>query len=175
MFNSERIFLRKVTEQDVETYHQWRNDTDVMKNTSPELDIFTLAESEEFIRNISKSSNSKSYIISLKERDKSIGMVSLINIDYKNQNAECIIDIGEKDYWGNGFGQEAMQLLINYSFLEMNLHKVYLRVFSFNERAIKLYERIGFVKEGELKEQLFRNGKWHGIISMAIFQEDQLN
>lgn len=175
MFNSERIFLRKVTEQDVETYHQWRNDTDVMKNTSPELDIFTLAESEEFIRNISKSSNSKSYIISLKERDKSIGMVSLINIDYKNQNAECIIDIGEKDYWGNGFGQETMQLLINYSFLEMNLHKVYLRVFSFNERAIKLYERIGFVKEGELKEQLFRNGKWHGIISMAIFQEDQLN
>lgn len=65
----------------------------------------------------------------------------MINIDYKNCNAECIIDIGDKNYLGKGYGTEAMKLLLNYSFLEMNLNRVYLRAISFNDRDIKLYEK----------------------------------
>ncbi|MFD2924738.1 GNAT family N-acetyltransferase [Halobacillus naozhouensis] len=174
MFSSKRINLRKVNEGDADIYHKWRNNPVVMENTSPSLDVYTLEETEEFIRVITGSGDSKCYMIELNDQDKSIGIVSLINIDYKNRNAECIIDIGEKDYWSNGYGREAMGLVLNYSFLEMNLHKVYLRVFSFNHRAIKLYEKVGFVKEGEHKDHLFRNGQWHGVTSMAIFQEGYL-
>ncbi|WP_096187722.1 GNAT family N-acetyltransferase [Evansella halocellulosilytica] len=174
MFISDRIMLRKVTEQDAETYYKWRNDPEVMQNTSPHLDLFTMSETEEFINSIVRSSTSKSYMIVAKESKQPIGIISLIHLDYKNRNAECIIDIGEKEYWGNGYGKEAMQLLLNYSFRELNLHKVYLRVFSFNERAIRLYEKIGFSKEGELKDQLYRNGKWYSIIHMAFFQKNYM-
>ncbi|WP_254854018.1 GNAT family N-acetyltransferase [Halobacillus salinus] len=174
MFSTERIQLRKVTEEDAAIYHKWRTNPIVMENTSPHLDTYTLKDTEVFIQSIVSSENSKSYIIQHKEDDAPIGIVSLINIDLKNRNAECIIDIGNEAYWGLGFGKEAMSLLLDFCFLELNLHKVCLRVFSFNERAIKLYERLGFEKEGEQREQMFRNGSWHGIVMMAIFQEGYL-
>ncbi|WP_082235284.1 GNAT family N-acetyltransferase [Halobacillus massiliensis] len=170
MFKTERIHLRKVMESDAETYYSWINNLEVMENTSPELDVYTLNETEQFIKNIACSDKSKSYMIELNENSMPIGIVSLVNIDYKNRNAECIIDIGNQNYWGSGYGSEAMGLLLNYGFKELNLHKIYLRVFSFNERAINLYEKLGFDKEGELKEHLFRNGEWHGITCLAIFQ-----
>ncbi|WP_430787512.1 GNAT family N-acetyltransferase [Virgibacillus flavescens] len=175
MFKSNRIHLRKVEMSDTETYHNWRNNMEVMENTLPDLDVNTIGDTEDFIKSICNSASSKSYMIELNENNDSIGVVSLINIDFKNRNAECIIDIGNQKYWGNGYGKEAMDLLLDYSFSEMNLHKLYLRVFSFNQRAIKLYERMGFVKEGEQREQLFRNGKWQGITYMAIFQESHLS
>lgn len=174
LFTGERIHLRKVTVHDAELYHEWRNNTEVMEWTSSALDVYTFQETEAFIKSISTSSTSKSYMIQLNESSKPIGVVSLVNVDYKNRNAECIIDIGEKDYWGSGYGKEAMSLSLRYSFLELNLHKVYLHVFSFNKRAIALYEKLGFVKEGELKEHVFRSGKWHGITIMALTQERYL-
>lgn len=171
MFSTDRITLRKVTEEDTEIYHSWRNNTEVMKSTSPTLDQYTKADTASFIQMISGATDAKSYMIELNETAQPIGIISLIHIDYKNRNAECVIDLGEADQWGKGFGKEAMQLLLSYAFEELNLHKVYLRVFSFNERAVRLYEKLGFEKEGEQKDQLFRNAEWHSVVLMAIFQK----
>ncbi|GGF13789.1 acetyltransferase [Halobacillus andaensis] len=172
MFKGERIKLRKLAETDIETYHSWRNNEEVMRYTNPSLDKYTFSETQEFVEKITQSPTSKSYMIELIQSRKPLGITSLINIDYKNRNAECIIDIGEHEYWGNGYGKEALQLLIKYSFVELNLHKVYLRVFSFNDRAISLYEKMGFRIEGEQIDQLFRDGEWHNVVLMAIFQKD---
>ncbi|WP_082676274.1 GNAT family N-acetyltransferase [Shouchella shacheensis] len=106
------------------------------------------------------------------EGNKPIGVTSLINIDYGSRNAECIIDIGDKNYWSKGFGQEAFRLLLDFAFHELNLHKVYVRVFSFNERAIKLYQKLGFNEEGELKEQFYRAGAWHNVIFMGLLKRN---
>lgn len=158
---------------DVELYHSWRNDMDVMMSTNPELDLYSLQETTEFVENVILNSNSsKCFIIDVRELQKSIGVTSLINIDYKNRNAECIIDIGEKDFWGKGYAKEALKLLLDYAFLEMNLHRVSLRVFSFNEKAIRLYEKIGFKHEGTSRQCLFRNGRWHDIIHMGILHDE---
>lgn len=100
--------------------------------------------------------------------------MSLISIDYKNRNAELIIDIGEPDYWGKGYGQEALQILLQYAFHELNLHRLSLRVFDFNERAIRLYSRMGFKQEGVMKETLFRNGAWHDIIYMGLLRSEYI-
>jgi RimJ/RimL family protein N-acetyltransferase len=175
LFESSRIILRKMTPEDIELYHGWRNDMDVMKSTSPFLDIYNFDETREFVNQVILGSHStKSYIIVDKESSKPIGITSLINIDYKNSNAEFIIDIGNKSFWGKGYGIEAMNIILNYSFLEMNLHKVYLRVFSFNNRAIKLYEKIGFQYEGRSRESIFREGKWHDIIHMGFLQSEYI-
>lgn len=175
LFESSRMFLRKMTSEDIEVYHRWRNDIEVMKSTAPFLDIYHIEETEEFVNQvILGSQSSKSYIIVEKESNKPIGITSLTNIDYKNRSAEFIIDIGDKTSWGKGYGAESMKLLLDYSFLEMNLHRVFLRVFSFNNRAIKLYGKMGFQHEGRSRESIFREGKWHDIIHMSILQNEYI-
>lgn len=173
LFESSRLKLRKMTLEDTELYHKWRNDLEVMHSTNPSLDVYPMETTKQFVDQvILGSQNAKSYIIVEKENGKSIGVVSLINIDYKNRNAECIIDIGEKEYWGKGFGSEGLRLVLDYAFYEMNLHRVSLRVFSFNDRAIRMYKRIGFKEEGNSRQSLFRDGKWHDIIHMGILQTE---
>ncbi|WP_371362116.1 Spermidine N(1)-acetyltransferase [Sporomusa rhizae] len=172
MFENKNIKLRKLSTSDYATYHDWRNDIEVMKTTSPQLDIYTLEETEQFISMIASQSASKGYMIEHKETGKTVGIVSLINIDYKNRSAECIIDIGARDMWGKGIGTEAMSLILEFAFNELNLHRVYLKVFSFNERAIKLYEKMGFIHEGKFRQALYRTGKWHDIVIMSILKNE---
>lgn len=173
LFQSERLVCRKMTMEDAEQYHAWRNDLEVMQSTSPFLDTYTMEETRDFMQHvILGSASSKSYLLLLKESGKPIGIMSLIHIDLKNRNAECILDIGDKDCWGQGYGAEAMRLLLDYAFLEMNLHRLGLRVFSFNQRAIRLYEKVGFTREGSARQSLFRGGSWHDVIYMGILQNE---
>ncbi|MFC0522965.1 GNAT family N-acetyltransferase [Pontibacillus salicampi] len=172
MFKGERIYLRKVTEEDGALYSKWVNDLEVMTLTRPHLEPYSEHEAKNFIRHIANDSSAKSFIIECHQTNNPIGITSLIHLDFPNRNAECIIDIGEKHYWSQGYGEEAMCLLLDYAFLEINLHKVYLKVFSYNERAIRLYNKLGFKVEGELQEHLFREGAWHNITMMAVFQDE---
>ncbi|TCS93456.1 GNAT family N-acetyltransferase [Hazenella coriacea] len=175
-FESTKIRLRKMTSADVELYHKWRNDMEVMQSTNPFLDLYDIEETKDFVNHVILGSNtSKSYMILDKESGTPIGITSLINIDFKNRHAECIIDIGEKSHWGKGFGTEAMTLLLEYAFLEMNLNRVSLRVFSFNKKAINLYEKLGFKHEGTSRQCLFRRGVWHDIVHMGLLQNEYLN
>ncbi|SCW28796.1 Protein N-acetyltransferase, RimJ/RimL family [Paenibacillus tianmuensis] len=176
LFESDRIIFRKATADDAELYHAWRNDLEVMRSTSPSLDIYDLEETRQFVHQvILGSASSKSYILVDKTSATPFGITSLIHIDPKNRNAECIIDIGNKTYWGKGYGTEAIKLLLDYAFLELNLHRVSLRVFSFNDRAIKLYEKLGFRREGISRQSLFREGAWHDIIHMGLLQHEYGN
>ena len=87
MFENENIKLRKLSLDDYNIYHSWRNDVEVMYTTSPLLDIYTLKDTEEFITSIISQPNAKSYIIEHKETNQAVGIVSLSNIDYKNRSA----------------------------------------------------------------------------------------
>lgn len=172
MFENKLIKLRKLSANDYTTYHNWRNDMEVMETTSPQLDIYTLEETEQYISAIVSQSTAKGYLIEYKKTEQTVGIVSLINIDYKNRSAECIIDIGVKDMWGKGIGTAAISLILEFAFNELNLHRVYLQVFSFNERAIRLYEKMGFIHEGKFRQALYRMGKWHDIVIMGILKNE---
>ncbi|MBE5107601.1 GNAT family N-acetyltransferase [Bacillus thuringiensis] len=173
LFESSRVRLRKMIKEDTELYHKWRNDIEVMHSTNPSLDVYPMEATKEFVDHVILGSHTaKSYIMVEKGNKIPIGIVSLINIDYKNRNAECIIDIGEKEYWGKGYGAEGLKLLLDYVFYEMNLHRVSLKVFSFNERAIHLYNKIGFQQEGRSRQIVFRDGEWHDIIHMGLLQNE---
>ncbi len=163
-----------MTVEDTELYHTWRNDMEVMRSTSPSLDTYHLDSTVDFVQQILGTNSSKCYIIQEKHLQTPIGITSLINIDDKNRNAECIIDIGEKEYWGKGYGTEAMKLLLDFAFLELNMHRVSLSVFSFNKNAIHLYEKIGFSNEGKSRQSLFREGKWHDTIHMGLLQNEYI-
>ncbi|TQR37013.1 N-acetyltransferase [Lysinibacillus sphaericus] len=173
LFESSRVKLRKMTKEDTELYHKWRNDVEVMHSTNPSLDVYPMEETKDFVDHVILGNHAgKSYIMVEKGKESPIGIVALINIDYKNRNAECIIDIGEKEYWGKGYGSEGLKLLLDYAFYEMNLHRVYLKVFSFNDKAISLYNKIGFHQEGSSRQSLFRDGTWYDIVHMGILQNE---
>ncbi|MFD0714396.1 GNAT family N-acetyltransferase [Paenibacillus sp. GCM10027626] len=171
-----RIRFRKMVIGDIPTYHKWRNDIDVMRTTNPSLDLYTYAETEAFVNHVifGAGDSAKNFIIVDKNNDQAIGITALVQLDYKNRNAECILDIGEKEYWGKGIGTEALTLLLDYAFLEMNLHRVSLRVFSFNDKAVRLYTKLGFQQEGISRQAIYRDGSWSDIVHMGILKEEYL-
>ncbi|EQB3102378.1 GNAT family N-acetyltransferase [Clostridium botulinum] len=74
--------------------------------------------------------------------------------------------------WGKGIGTAAISLILEFEFNELNLHRIYLQVFSFNKRGIKFYEKMGFIHEGELCQALYCNGSWHDIVIMSILKNE---
>lgn len=76
---------------------------------------------------------------------------------------------------GQGIGRDAFELLLNYAFNELNFHRLSLRVFSFNRRAITLYKKLGFKEEGIMREAFYRSGQWHDIHMMGILKGEYLN
>lgn len=101
-----------------------------------------------------------------------IGFMGLSSINATNKNADLFIAIGEDEYRGKGFGKLGLKWLINYAFKTLELNKINLGVLDDNISAIKLYEKVGFKVEGEMKEEVFSNAKWHSMLSMAIFKKD---
>ena len=104
--------------------------------------------------------------------DKFIGFVALHTIKGSNRSAMLSIGIGEAEYRGKGYGTDAIRLILAYAFRELNLHRVGLTVLSYNINAIRLYESLGFVREGVTRECVARDGQWHDIIHMGMLYRE---
>ncbi|MBC1728643.1 GNAT family N-acetyltransferase [Listeria seeligeri] len=101
-----------------------------------------------------------------------IGFISLHSIEWNNQIASMAIGIGEAEYRKNGYGSEAIQLLLNYAFHELNLHKVELDVISNNDTAIYCYKKNGFETEGVAKEAILRDNQRFDKLYMGVLAKD---
>ena len=103
---------------------------------------------------------------------KVIGSCGLDGISWHNRTSWVGIGIGERDYWGKGYGTEAMQILARYAFEELGLYRLNLNVFSYNTRAIKSYEKVGYVAEGKIREAIHRDDKRWDVIFMGLLAQD---
>ncbi len=103
---------------------------------------------------------------------KLIGFTVLMHVSWNNADCMVAIGIGERDQWGKGYGTDAMKVVLRYAFSELNLHRVTLGVFEYNLRAIRSYEKIGFMVEGRIRKQLDRDGKRWDMIHMGILREE---
>jgi len=101
-----------------------------------------------------------------------IGQCALFNHNAVNRTAELGITIGDRAYWGRGYGTEAIGLLIDYGFRHHNLHRIYLNVNGNNGRAIAVYKRCGFVEEGRLRAHVWSDGQYIDLIYMGILQHE---
>lgn len=97
-----------------------------------------------------------------------IGCVRLWRISRINRNAMLTIFLGERARWGRGLGTEALRLCLRYGFDELSLERIELHVFSFNKRAIRAYEKVGFRTEGIRRGALYRDGEFHDILVMGL-------
>ena len=178
MVASPTITLREISAEDLPTLNSWRNAPEVIEHLGS--NFLYIGEEidtrwyENYIKNLSQSVR----LSIIDEEDGTyIGNVNLTQIHGINRSAEFSIMIGNKDYWGKGIGQIATKHMLNHGFNDINMHRIYLFVLEENDRAISLYEKVGFKKEGLLKDSVYKNGKFHSMWSMAIlsswFNNDQ--
>jgi RimJ/RimL family protein N-acetyltransferase len=103
-----------------------------------------------------------------------IGQMGLHGVDYENRRAVLGIGIGEKDYWGRGYGTDAIQALLGWAFDHLNLNRVGLHVYDFNQRAIRCYEKCGFRREGVVRQAWYVGGQYHDEVVMGILRDEFL-
>lgn len=105
-----------------------------------------------------------------KKTSKLIGSVDISSIDLENKHAEIGMAIGNKEYWGKGYGTDTVKTILDYCFDKLGLNKVYLDAWEENKRAIGCYLKCGFKKDGVLRESVFRDGKYHNKRIMSILR-----
>ncbi len=101
----------------------------------------------------------------------SIGCISL-KINFQDRHAELALLIGEKEYWGKGYGVQSSSLMIQYAFKKLHIHKIWLGVYVYNTRALSLYRKLGFVQEGILREQVYYKKKYYDEIIMGLLASE---
>ena len=167
-----KCYLSPCVPEDAERWVEWFNDLEVTIPLGDEAYTPTSLEGEqEAIREILED-NSHVFSIVDAKTNQAIGRCMLFRVDAVNRTAMLGIVIGEKGYWDQGYGQEAVSLLLDYGFNLLNLNSVMLGTFSFNERAIRCYENVGFRLIGRRREARLIAGQRYDLVLMDILAEE---
>lgn len=169
MIKGKKVNLRALEKEDIQKTIKWINDPEVTKYLSIVFPI-SLAEEEKWFEYYLKRKDDRIFAIETKDGTH-IGNIGLHKIDWLNRKVMLGILIGEKEYWNKGYGTDAVKTAVKFAFEEMNIHKVYLCVMDFNERAVKIYEKCGFTREGVSRDDVYRNGKYHDMIWMSVLNK----
>jgi len=165
-----RLYLSPVSSDDADTYTRWINDLETTINLTSAPKIISLDVEKEFLTNLQKEGYN--FAIVRQENDELIGNCGLVSADLVSRTAELGIFIGQAENRGMGYGGEAISLLLDYVFNLLNLHSVYLRVRSFNERGIRCYTKVGFKEIGRRRECVLIGGRYYDEIYMDILDNE---
>ncbi|WP_058487048.1 GNAT family N-acetyltransferase [Defluviitalea phaphyphila] len=165
-----KCYLSPINIEDYKEYTKWANDMEVSLGLSFPARVTTEEAEKEMLEQLIK----REYTFSIidKESDNLIGNIGFSKIDKIHQVGQIGIFIGNKDYWGKGYGKEAVNLILDFGFSILNLHNIYLRVFEFNKSAIKCYKRVGFKEVGRIREAKKIAGKRYDEIYMDILANE---
>ena len=171
--HGKRLRLRAIERSDIPTFVRWLNDPEVRQYLQMFMPL-SLAQEERWFE--AQLEDQHRYVLGIETlAGKLIGNIGLHGIDWKDRRAVLGITIGEKDYWDKGYGSEAIITLLNFVFTQMNLHRVSLTVYEYNQRAMRCYEKCGFKVEGRLRQAHFFDGKYHDELIMGILRNEFLS
>ncbi len=173
MLKGENVLLRPIGRSDFVLLTKWLNDPEVIETLAVDMPVTEIAF-EKDLEEIGtvRTTTEIWFMIETLAGGRTIGSTRFKKIDHKNRNAEFSIVIGETEYWGRGLGTEAVRLLVNYGFEQLNLHRVSSEVFAFNERSLKMHRKLGFREEGRQREAWFKNGRFHDWVLFAILRDE---
>ncbi|WP_132996372.1 GNAT family N-acetyltransferase [Sporanaerobacter acetigenes] len=166
----QRCYLSPINVEDCEKYTEWVNDMEVAGGLIFASQLIGLETEKSILERISTSGYN--FAIVDIEKDELIGNCGFPELDHLNRVGEVGLFIGNKDYWGKGYGQEVLKLMLDFGFNILNLHNIFLRVYSFNNQAIKCYKKVGFKEAGRIREAKFVAGKAYDEIFMDILDTE---
>lgn len=172
MFEGERVSLRPIEARDLPALRRWHADPEVMRFWGDSAPMVAPDAFEADLRGRLATFETAGYFLIENERGEPIGRAEFERLDPDHRSAEVMILIGEVAAQGQGYGEDATRTLLRYLFETRNVHRVALQVLADNDRAIRLYERMGFVREGVLRDDLFFDGRFHDQIAMSILQPE---
>jgi RimJ/RimL family protein N-acetyltransferase len=167
------VVLRPLRSADRAHSMHWRNDPEIRDNILGYRFPVTEAMEADWVEAVLKDQSRTRVVLAIEDKSDGalVGFVYLNNIDWFARNAEFGILIGERSRHGKGLAREALSLVADYAFENLNLHKLYLRVVAFNKRALRLYRAFGFVEEGVQRQQAYLRGRYHDVVSMGFIRD----
>jgi RimJ/RimL family protein N-acetyltransferase len=169
MIYGERIVLRAIERNDLPRYVRWLNNPAVLEYFGSLLPL-GLAQEEQWYESMLQDASQRSFAIEVDGQH--IGGAGFGSMDGRNRSAEVGLFIGKPELWKQGFGTDTLQTLLRFGFEQMNLHRIYLRVFADHARAIRLYEKIGFRHEGRWRQAEYRGSSYHDLLWMSILEDE---
>lgn len=168
----DKVRLTALTRDDLPTFARWLGSMELRRLLSPGRVIpFNMDDEKAWYDSITRPED-RPFAIRTLEDDRLLGSCGIHDINWQSRHGIVGIMIGERDAWGKGYGSDALNVLLRYCFNELNLNRVALQVFSYNTRARRAYEKLGFVHEGTLREAILRDGVYHDILLMAILARE---
>ncbi len=172
----DRIRLTAITDDDLPTIAKWLSDLGLQRLVNPGGVVPVRAE---FLLDpngwfAAERNDKNAYLfgVSAKVDYQFIGVSAINNIDLYAHHAEIGINLGHPDYQGKGYGGDVMLTTMRFGFEQLNLNRIGLNVFSYNTRAIRLYEKLGFVHETREREMLYRDGNYYDNLHMGILRQE---
>jgi len=170
MLQGKLVVLRASEPDDLPNYVRWLQDRDVLTYFGPYRPM-NLAQEESWFER--QNSDSSSINFAIAHQGQHVGGCGYLNINHQHRHAEVGIFIGEKSLWDQGLGRDALATIVDYGFQYLNFHRIYLRVFAENKRAIHSYEKVGFQHEGRWRQAEWRHGRWHDMLWMSVLEHER--
>jgi RimJ/RimL family protein N-acetyltransferase len=166
------VALRRPQPQDLESVVRWYRDPEIARLTRYQTRPMTTVEIQRFFELRLLAPDALAYSIIELAVARLIGFTTFSALDVDNGSVMFHITLGERDSWGRGLGTEATELMLEHAFERLALHRVGLSVFSYNERAVRAYEKAGFRIEGRLRDAIIRDGHYHDEIQMGVLASE---
>ena len=165
------VTLRPVECSDAVWIQKWSNDPEIRRLTG-EVSPTNFADTEAYIERLRSSPDRAWFIIEEKGTGRPIGETGLLRMFHPWRTTDLSIILGEKDTWGQGYGTDAIRLLMDYAFGSLNFHRISIGVVGFNQQALRFYEKIGFKREGIQRDGYYCNHQYSDFVMMSILEDE---
>ncbi|ASS74236.1 hypothetical protein CIG75_04050 [Tumebacillus algifaecis] len=168
---SEKIYLRPYTAQDTAIFYASFYEPTSRYYTGAQ-NVYTLSQIESALQNFAADKTRVDLLICSQETDEAVGEISLNSMDSNNRSGGVRLAIFHPENYSKGYGSEALTLILDYGFGIRNLHRIELHAYSYNERAIHTYEKVGFRREGVMRDAWYFDHQWVDVIVMSILEDE---
>ena len=173
MLRGQKTLLRAITREDLQRLWQFNNDVEVelAGGGDPPIPQSLARLYAEYDTDTAKGGRDGA-VFAIEADEKCIGQCALFNFNETAQTCELGITIGDKAYWGRGYGRDAIRCLLDYAFRLRNIRRVHLSVNGNNQRAIQAYKSCGFLEEGRLRAHVWNDGLYIDLVIMGLLREE---
>lgn len=167
-----RVYLRAFEPEDYKTSIKWRNDDEIWNQLGGVKYFVSEAYEKKWVEDAIFDPKVIRLAVCLKENNRYIGNVYILDINERDRKGNSHILIGEREFWGKGYATEAYELLLDYAFNERAFHRIGAHVLEENAACIALHKKCGFSQDGVFRKATFKNGKWQNQIIFSILEEE---
>ena len=173
LLQGELVYLDTLDKADIPLFAAWWRSVELQQYMAQEA-VFPKNEQDEYewYESVRKNPNIYVFAVRRQDNDTLVGSASLFDINWRVRKCTFGIALGDPTVWGKGLGTDATRVIVGYAFQELNLNRVQLDVYEFNERARKAYEKVGFSSEGILRQAVYREGRYFDVEVMAVLREE---